>query len=86
MLKKTRVDILLQKDFHKNYKYCYNRQKYCKFTQKRYKAKQVIKKDHSEKYITTYTEIQDKNTGPSVLIHSQNVEKQCHKSFFWTFS
>ena len=76
---KTRVNILLRKIFIKHYKFCYARQKYCKFMQKRNRAKHITKNIILKgKITTTCIEHKHKNTGTNVLIHPQNVEKQYH--------
>ena len=52
-----------------------NELKYCKFTQKRNKAKHVVKMIIVKGSIakTTYVEHTHKNTGTGALIHPQNV-------------
>ena len=59
-------------------KTCYKGLKYCKFITKRNKAEKLMKKTILKGNIITYNEYKHKNTGTSVLIHSQNVEKQYH--------
>ena len=47
--------------------------------QRRNKAEQIMKKIILKgNMTTTYIEHEHKNTGTSVLIHTQNVEKQNH--------
>ena len=52
--------------------------KYCKFTWKKNKVKQIMKKKSLQKVTTTYIEHKHKNAGTSVLIDPQNGENFYH--------